>query len=624
MTMTNDRRGVVGRLHELVHGTVALEQTLAATDESSSRFEATRMRLQRSVVRPLEEALAELASMVDQPEPPASGHDPAVDEDADTAGTIADRSWALAEAATRLRLEPGVPLGVVEATAALQELCCTLAPASEPDEASRRRAALAELQGPLPATIQVQPDGPYLVTNPQTIHNWLGVDTATMPQMALCRCGESRSKPICDGSHATSAFTGEKDPDRVPDRRDSYEGEQVTIHDNRGLCAHSGFCSDRLRTVFRVDADPFVAPSGGRMDEIIRAVRACPSGALSFSIGGREAPEAREQVDQDRDPTIEVSRDGPYRVIGALPLLDADGAPVPRNAGASSEHYSLCRCGHSQNKPFCSGMHWYVEFHDPPMGDEPTVFEWAGGFPALLRMTRLFYEKHVPEDPLLAPLFAEMSPDHPERVAAWLGETFGGPKLHTESYGGYDRMVSQHAGKALTEEQRARWAQLMVRSADEARLPADAEFRAAFVSYIEWGSRIAVENSTPGARPPQHMPVPRWWWASDATPWSRQSAIDPDPGTEDGTGTAAGDVASTPLPGPDEPVRFGEHVKPLFRRKDRQSMRFAFDLWAYDDVTHHSEAILARLKAGTMPCDGAWPDERIDVFERWIAAGTPE
>ncbi|MGH2480871.1 MAG: antibiotic biosynthesis monooxygenase, partial [Ktedonobacteraceae bacterium] len=59
---------------------------------------------------------------------------------------------------------------------------------------------------------------------------------------------------------------------------------------------------------------------------------------------------------------------------------------------------------------------------------EPTLFEWAGGLPALTRMTHLFYDKYVPADPLLQPLFAHMSPDHPERVAAWLGEVFGGPK----------------------------------------------------------------------------------------------------------------------------------------------------------------------------------------------------
>jgi truncated hemoglobin YjbI len=260
-------------------------------------------------------------------------------------------------------------------------------------------------------------------------------------------------------------------------------------------------------------------------------------------------------------------------------------------------------------------MHWYVGFQDPPRTDEPTLFEWAGGFTALRRMTHIFYEKHVPDDPLLAPLFANMSPDHPERVAAWLGETFGGPRRHTENYGGYDRMVSQHIGKDLSEEQRARWARLIIRSADEAGLPTDPEFRAAFVSYIEWGTRIAVENSTPGATPPRHMPVPRWWWVCEATPGSRVSALASDRG--------AGDEQPVPLPDPTTTPSFTTHIKPLFRATDRRSMRFAFDLLSHEDVSRQADAILARLRDGTMPCDGAWPPERIEVFERWIAAGTP-
>jgi len=71
--------------------------------------------------------------------------------------------------------------------------------------------------------------------------------------------------------------------------------------------------------------------------------------------------------------------------------------------------------------------------------------------PALIRMTRLFYEKYVPQDPLLAPLFANMSADHPQRVAKWLAEVFCGPKDYSEEYGGYTRMISQHIGKGLTE-----------------------------------------------------------------------------------------------------------------------------------------------------------------------------
>ena len=73
----------------------------------------------------------------------------------------------------------------------------------------------------------------------------------------------------------------------------------------------------------------------------------------------------------------------------------------------------------------------------------------------------------------------------------------------------------------------------------------------------------------------------------------------------------------------DEALHFEEDIKPLFRERDRDSMRFAFDLWSLDDVSTHVDAILDRLEAGTMPCDGAWPAERVAVFRRWIEAGKP-
>ena len=553
-------------------------------------------RLARSVVRPLDVALRRLA------------HDTAATARGALHAPPGDPLWQLALDATRVRLRPGLPTELQEATAALQDLACGLDADGE-----SRLAELRQLQASLPAAIQSQHDGPYLVTNAERMTDWLGRPLPTLPQMALCRCGASAMKPFCDGAHAEVGFTGAKDPERVPDRRDTYVGQQVTILDNRGTCQHSGFCTDRLATVFRLNEEPFVAPSGGRMDEIIRAVRDCPSGALSYAIDGREA---RDQVDYDgrREPRIEVSKDGPYRITAGIPLVDGDGNDEQRNEGASREHYALCRCGHSQNKPFCSGMHWHVGFKDPVRDEdaEPTIFEWAGGLPALMRMTRLFYEKHVPQDPLLAPLFANMSADHPERVAKWLAEVFCGPKDYSEQYGGYPRMVSQHIGKALTEEKRARWVQLILLSAQEAGLPADPEFRAAFSSYIEWGSRLALENSQAGASPPQHMPMPHWDWNTAAgPPGSRVSALAP----------AGGDEQPAVLPRADEPVRFEKHIRTLFRRRDRDSMRFAFDLHSYEDVRQHAEAILERVRGGTMPCDGAWPREKVAAFERWVSEG---
>ena len=469
--------------------------------------------------------------------------------------------------------------------------------------------------------ITAQTNGPYLVTNATRMVSWLGEELEVKERMELCRCGASKSKPFCDGSHEAVHFDSAKDPGRIPDRQDRYPGHQLTLLDNRGTCAHAGFCTDRLKSVFHVGEEPFVTPSGGRMDEIMRAVRACPSGALSYAIEEREA---REQVDQLRPATIEISKDGPYRITGDIVLRNGDGDIEPRNEGASHEHYSLCRCGRSQNKPFCSGMHSTVHFSDPPpvsarADGDPTLFEWVGGFPAILTMTRIFYAKYVPADPLLSALFATMSPDHPERVAAWLGETFGGPRMYTEKYGGYDHMVKEHAGKAIREEQRSRWAQLMYRSADDAGLPADAEFRAAFAAYIEWGSRIALENSQPGARPPPHMPVPRWWWVCNATPSARVSAL---ARPEDLAAATAAPAAALPAQG--ETPSFAAHIKPLFRKMDRDSMKFVFDLWAHADVVKHGKAILERLEAGTMPCDGAWPADKVDAFRRWVEGGTKE
>jgi uncharacterized Fe-S cluster protein YjdI len=230
----------------------------------------TESRLRNSVIRPLRQLLG---TGIDSTEPEP------VTQSAE------ERLWDLAKAATRATVRMRAP-ELSEATAALQDLAVDSVDASR---AAERLAALADLQAVLDAGIELAPNGPYLVTNASRIDDWLGEPRAVRPQMALCRCGGSDIKPLCDGSHASNGFTGAKDPNRVADRRDTYVGQQVTIFDNRGICQHSGLCTDRLATVFRVREEPFVAPSGGRMDEIIRAVRDCPSGALSYAVDGVES-----------------------------------------------------------------------------------------------------------------------------------------------------------------------------------------------------------------------------------------------------------------------------------------------------------------------------------------------
>jgi hypothetical protein len=72
-----------------------------------------------------------------------------------------------------------------------------------------------------------------------------------------------------------------------------------------------------------------------------------------------------------------------------------------------------------------------------------------------------------------------------------------------------------------------------------------------------------------------------------------------------------------------QPPGFQAQIKPMFRQHDRESMQRHFDLWSYDDVSHHADAILARLEAGDMPCDGAWPQAQVDLFQRWTESDKP-
>ena len=154
-----------------------------------------------------------------------------------------------------------------------------------------------------------------------------------------------------------------------------------------------------------------------------------------------------------------------------------------------------------------------------PAEPTPSLFAWAGGADALRGLTEVFYDR-VLDDPVLAPAFAHMSPDHRAHVALWLGEVFGGPTTYTDELGGYPAMLRHHLGLELTEEQRSRWAALIAASADEAGLPDDPEFRSAFVAYVEWGTRIALANSQPGADPVPEAPVPLWGWG-EAPPYQR-------------------------------------------------------------------------------------------------------
>ncbi len=148
----------------------------------------------------------------------------------------------------------------------------------------------------------------------------------------------------------------------------------------------------------------------------------------------------------------------------------------------------------------------------------PTLLEWMGGPPRLRELTTVFYAR-VSQDRLLAPVFAGMSAAHVEHVAEFIAEVFGGPKTYSERRGGHPAMIRKHVGRALTEQQRQRWMSLLLECADEVGVPSDPEFRSAFVAYLEWGTRLAVINSQPGADVSGEAPMPAWGWGEAKGPY---------------------------------------------------------------------------------------------------------
>ena len=201
-------------------------------------------------------------------------------------------------------------------------------------------------------SITPTPDGPYLVKGLNNFTNQKG-SIETKETMALCRCGGSANKPFCDGTHAKIGFSSAKLEGRVEDKRENYKGKTITIYDNRGICAHAGRCTDGLASVFRLKEEPWILPDAASANEIIATIQKCPSGALSYSV------DDIEHRDREGEPTIFVAPNGPYLVSGRPDLIN-----ITQAEGTSKEHFTLCRCGGSKNKPFCDGTHWYNNFSD--------------------------------------------------------------------------------------------------------------------------------------------------------------------------------------------------------------------------------------------------------------------
>ena len=150
----------------------------------------------------------------------------------------------------------------------------------------------------------------------------------------------------------------------------------------------------------------------------------------------------------------------------------------------------------------------------------PTLYEWVGGIEAIERLFKAFYER-VTGDSILAPVFADIPADHFQTVAQFVAEVLGGPKLYSnDGRHSHSSMVAKHLGKHLTEQQRKRWVDLLLDTADQLKLPDDPEFRSALVGYLEWGSRLAVLNSVGTDNPiNQTAPMPTWGWGEVKGPY---------------------------------------------------------------------------------------------------------
>lgn len=218
--------------------------------------------------------------------------------------------------------------------------------------------------------VKVTPNGPYMVSGgaplaQQTIgadangesREWReGKRWPEQESYALCRCGHSRGKPFCDGSHARHRFDGTETASRAPyvEQAVVIDGPVLALTDAESLCAFGRFCDPNGQVwnqVARTD-DPEVAKT------FLRQVHDCPAGRLvAWNKRTRQPvePELEPSIGLVEDPAQDCS--GPIWLRGGIAVVAADGFEYEvRNRVA------LCRCGGSKNKPFCDGTHAAIKF----------------------------------------------------------------------------------------------------------------------------------------------------------------------------------------------------------------------------------------------------------------------
>ena len=205
------------------------------------------------------------------------------------------------------------------------------------------------------ASITVTASGPYLVEGITNVTNVAGDSLPVESGAELCRCGYSRSKPLCDGGHGPYQFTKAPQLDVTPEPTRTY-GDVVQVHYNPTVCAHLGVCTHNLPEVFNVASRPWIEPDNADKATVFETIRQCPSGALTHT--DTSIAEQTHNADVD-EPNIRALRNGPLAVVGTVKLIGASFLD-----GATHDRFTLCRCGASRAMPFCDGSHKEVGFSD--------------------------------------------------------------------------------------------------------------------------------------------------------------------------------------------------------------------------------------------------------------------
>jgi CDGSH-type Zn-finger protein len=217
--------------------------------------------------------------------------------------------------------------------------------------------------------ISVSPDGPYeisggipLVRKTQVVTDhgepvaWKKVETFHPGETyLLCRCGQSKDKPFCDGSHGEVFFDGSETADTKlsSERRVRLPGgKTIVIKRDYTVCMESGFCGNRFTNLEKMAAQ---TDDPGVLAQAIAMIEHCPSGSYTYSFVGEEVdiePDLPEQIAVTTEMTDEGPVIGALWVTGNIPIERSDGKPLE-----TRNRVTLCRCGESKIKPLCDGQH---------------------------------------------------------------------------------------------------------------------------------------------------------------------------------------------------------------------------------------------------------------------------